>query len=657
MSAQFGRWDFAGQPPDLHHFEKVDRFLAPYGPDASSAYRLNGISILFRAFHTTNESRQETQPNIAKSGVVIAWDGRLDNRQELERQLDHSSSDVTDVAIVASAYERWDVNCLQKLVGDWAISIWNPTERSLILAKDHVGTRHLYYSSEKDRFTWSTVLDPLVLFAGCPFDLEKDYIAGWLSSFPPANLTPYAGILSVPPACYVLVRPGKVAVTPYWGFDPGKRIEYRTEREYEEHFRFAFREAVLRRLRSDTPVLAELSGGLDSSSIVCVADAITEDSREKYPRIDTVSFYDDSEPNWNERPYFTRIEAKRGRSGLHIDVAAAAPLSFEADPQHFAATPQSGRGRNAAIDQCIAGMIRQGNRVVLSGVGGDEVTGGVPNPIPELADLLAQGKLLILARRLGAWAFNKRTPWYQLLMETLREFVAPVTAFPSSRASATPWLNCDVADPDCAHGAADNWKSLGRPSFRLNVHALEILRRQLSCTALSPASLAEYRYPYLDRDLLEFLYAIPREQLVRPGQRRSLMRRAMAGIVPEEILNRSRKAFVARAPMNAITSNLPAILPLTENMQCELFGIVDAKAFVETLRRAQRGEEVAITSILRTLATEVWLRSPSTSFLRRPRRPIADASSLIDTSDSDQTTAVFRPQPLLQLKQNPLERR
>jgi asparagine synthase (glutamine-hydrolysing) len=653
MSAQFGRWDFAGQPPDLHHFEKVDRILAPYGPDASSAYRLNGISILFRAFHTTNESRQETQPNIAKSGIVIAWDGRLDNRQELKRQLDHSSSDVTDVAIVASAYDRWDVNCLQKLVGDWAISIWNPTERSLILAKDHVGTRHLYYLPEKDRFTWSTVLDPLVLFAGCPFDLEKDYIAGWLSSFPSANLTPYTGILSVPPACYVLVRPGKLTVVPYWAFDPGKRIEYRTEREYEEHFRSALRTAVHRRLRSDTPILAELSGGLDSSSIVCVADTITED---KHPRLDTVSCYDDSEPNWNERPYFTKVEEKRGRSGLHIDVALAPSFSFEENQQHFAATPQSGCYRNAAIDQFTAGMIRQGNRVILSGIGGDEVTGGVPNPIPELADLLVQGKLLTLGRRLGAWALNKRTPWHQLLAEAFREFMAPVTGFSSPRVSATPWLTLDVVEPHCANGRAQNWRIFGRPSFRLNLHALDTLRRQLSCTALSPAPLAEYRYPYLDRDLLEFLFAIPREQLVRPGQRRSLMRRSMAGIVPEEILNRRRKAFVVRSPMNAITSNWPAILPLTENMQCQLFGIVDAKAFVESLREAQRGEEVAITSILRTLATEVWLRSPSTSFLRRPSRPTTYPSSSSDACNPDPTT-VLRPQPLLQLKQNPLERR
>jgi asparagine synthase (glutamine-hydrolysing) len=655
MSAQFGRWDFAGQPPDLDHFDKADRMLARYAPDSSSAYRLNGMSILFRAFHTTNESRGETQPSIMESGSVITWDGRLDNIEELQHQLGRPSSNVTDAAVVAATYRRWDVNCLQRFVGDWAVSIWNPKECCLLLAKDQVGTRHLYYLLERDRFTWSTVLDPIVLLAGRPFELERDYIAGWLSSLPPADLTPYKGIHSVPPACYVLVRPGDLRVAPYWSFDPNKRIEYPTDGDYEEHFRSAFREAVRRRLRSDSPVLAELSGGMDSSSIVCVADGVVRHCGGIASRVDTVSYYDDSEPNWNERPYFTRIEEKRGRRGLHIDVGSLKALAFETDPHHFAATPQTVGPRSTALDQLTAGMMRQGNRVILSGVGGDEVTGGVPDPVPELADLLAEGRLLLLARQLSAWALNRRTPWYQLLAEALRVLVAPVIGSPSPDVSATPWLTLNVINRPGASRTADRGKGSGRPSFRSNLHALEMLKRQLSCTALASVSLAEYRYPYLDRELLEFLYAIPREQLVRPGQRRSLLRRAMSGIVPPEILNRSRKAFVVRAPTKAITSNLPALLNLAEHMQCEWFEMVDAKVFAERLRGAQRGEEVAITSMLRTLATEVWLRNLSTSILQRPCRPTASPAS--GAGDPDQTAALLHPRPWFQLKPNPPERR
>ena len=185
MSVQFGRWNFDGKPVDRDYLEKARATIAPYGPDDAGSYLKGNISILYHAFHTTKESRRETQPHITATGAVITWDGRLDNRAELIRQLkDVLTIGSTDVSIVAAAYEEWGTNCLGKLIGDWALSIWGPDERSLILAKDPIGTRHLYYSFDKEQVSWCTILDPLVLFAGKTFKLEEEYIAGWLSFFP-----------------------------------------------------------------------------------------------------------------------------------------------------------------------------------------------------------------------------------------------------------------------------------------------------------------------------------------------------------------------------------------------------------------------------------------------------------------------------------------
>src|SRR4029077_8194839 len=182
--------------------------------------------------------------------------------------------DSTDIEIVAAAYECWGSDCFVMLIGDWALSLWDPHTRSLILAKDPIGTRHLYYSFDNNQVKWSTILDPLDLFAGKTFALCEEYLAGWLSFLPAAHLTPYVGIHSVLPSSSVLIRPGKHAVRKFWDFNPTKQIRYPTDAEYEEHFRTVFAEAVQRRLRSDSPILAELSGGMDSSSIVCVADRI-----------------------------------------------------------------------------------------------------------------------------------------------------------------------------------------------------------------------------------------------------------------------------------------------------------------------------------------------------------------------------------------------
>ena len=112
----------------------------------------------------------------------------------------------------------------------------------------------------------------------------EEYIASWLSPFPfPApNLTPYVGVQAVPPSSSVRLTPGKrQEVTKYWDFDPGSRISYRTDGEYEEHFRCSFATAVQRRLRADRPIVAELSGGMDSSSIVSIADLLIARARER----------------------------------------------------------------------------------------------------------------------------------------------------------------------------------------------------------------------------------------------------------------------------------------------------------------------------------------------------------------------------------------
>lgn len=617
MSVQFGRLNFDGKPVDPAYFEKVKSVIAPYGPDNAGSYSKNNISILYHAFHTTKESRRETQPYITTSGVILTWDGRLDNRASLIRDLcEVVTIASTDVEIVAAAYEYWGNACLAMLIGDWALSIWDPHTRSLLLAKDPIGTRHLYYAVDKDQVSWSTVLDPLVLFAGKTFELCEEYIAGWFSFFPAAHLTPYVGIHSVPPSSSVLLRPGKHAVSKYWDFDPDKRIRYRTDAEYEEDFRTTFAEAVRRRLRSDSPILAELSGGMDSSSIVCMADTIIAQGDAETPRLDTLSYYDDSEPNWNERPYFTKVEEKRGRIGCHIDIEKQESFNFESQTDRFMATPGSGACSSGASRQFAACMAAQGNRVVLSGIGGDEVMGGVPTAVPELENLLARGQFNKLAHQLKVWALSKRKPWFHLLFEAARGFFPlAVVGVPKYKQPA-PWLNPRFVKRNrlALQGYESRLKLFGAlPAFQENLSTLDVVRRQLECSALPSKPLYEKRYPYLDRSLLEFTYSVPREELVRPGQRRSLMRRSLVGIVPDELLNRKRKAYVARGPMVNISPDWARYVEITQHMLSSSLGIVEPSKFLEALQKARQGKQVATVTMMRTIGIENWLQKVNDS--------------------------------------------
>ena len=452
MSVQFGTWNFDGQPSAADYIKKVSTTLAPYGPDRDGSYANGGVTMLYRAFHTTKESYDETQPEVTPFGAVITWDGRLDNRSELIAELRNGLTiNSTDIAIVATAYQKSGENCFCKLIGDWALSIWNPLQRSLILAKDSIGTRHLYYYFDDKRITWCTILDPLVQFGGKKFEICEEYVARWLiNRFPAADVTPYVGVQGVPPSCFVLLRPGRHGtmrtITRYWDFNPNNSIRYRTDAEYQEHFRSVFGRAVQRCLRSDRPVLAELSGGMDSSSIVCTADLIMGVGAQRSgrrlpagispvecPRLDTISWGTDSyegvEPDTNDFLWISKVEQRRGRAGFHIDFGNLEPLrtgmlerliaSF--DSGGFACTPPP-KTLSRLYQLYAAQMASGGHRVTISGVGGDGATGKEPTPLPELQNLLVGARFIAFIRQLNAWAGRTAKSRRSLLWETIQEF-------------------------------------------------------------------------------------------------------------------------------------------------------------------------------------------------------------------------------------------
>ncbi len=607
MSAQFGICSFEGRPLNREYLSMVRPVLAPYGPDSEGLFCQDNFGILYRALYTNQEARREMQPYICSSGAVITWDGRLDNRDELAHLLKPEISRAsTDVEIVAAGFERFGTRLFARLVGDWALSIWDAQTRALILARDFVGTRQLYYLMEKDQVMWCTILDPLLILAGHSFELNHEYIAGWLGFFPASSLTPYVGICSVPPSSFVTLSHGKQTVHTYWEFDANNQIRHRSDADYEQHFREVFSAAVRRRLRSDRPVVAELSGGMDSSAIVCMADRLIADGSAAARRLCTLSYYDNSEPSWNELPYVAAVEAKRAEQGYHVDACSPAATA-RVDESSFYCLPGAPDKDNAA--RAFGDfLVREDSRTVLSGLGGDEVLGGVPTPNPELQDLIVRLELRRLCQQLKAWALSQRRPWIYLLWEALRDFAPPRPARSREIERSMPWLLPEFK--------RRFWPALSGyeprlsliespPSFQQNLSTLEALQRHLACTAPGSDPAYQRLYPYLDRELVEFCFAIPRDQLVRPGRRRFLQRNALRGIVPAEILER-RKSFLVRGPMTALAAQFKQFA--NRGMITASLGILDPESFSRYLGRVRAGEETAIVPLMRLLTIERWLQ-------------------------------------------------
>ncbi len=612
MSAQAGVWNFDEAPASREVLANISQTISQYGPDGEQTYFSGPMGMLYRPFHTTKESRLERQPHVSSHGKVVMWDGRLDNREELIPQLRGDlSADLTDLAIVVAAFERWGPDCFCKVVGDWALSIWDPIQKDVILARDYIGVRHLYYYPTSKRVMWCTYLAPLVL-SGDQFTLNDEYIAGYLALYPEAHLTPYREIHAVPPGKFVRIREGKATIHPYWAFHPEVRIRHKTDAEYEEHFRVVFRQAVRRRLRSDSPILAELSGGLDSSSIVCMADDILDKEGTETPRLDTLSFYDPREPDGDERPYFSKVEATRGRMGYHCDAGAEVISIPQALPTFFPCPGSLGDEKVQATDFRRKLIREHKYRVSLSGIGGDEFLGGVPRAGPQLADLILEFRPAELARQLMAWSFAKRRPWIQLLGEAC-VLLLPVWARArlTSDAKVATWI-----DADFARRNRFRFRQLGPIgdygftlcSRREYAQTVVALSWQMSSSAIPFEGSEERRYPYLDQNLLEFLLAIPANQLLRPGERRSLMRRALAGLLPREIVHRKTKAVSVRKFITGVQANWETLEALLYPGASSRFGFLNPSRFHQDLLRAKHGDAPQLVRMVKVIALELWLQ-------------------------------------------------
>jgi asparagine synthase (glutamine-hydrolysing) len=630
MSVQGGIWNFDGQPVDPKLPENLSESLRQQGPDGESIYVKDSVGLLYRPLHTTAESRQEKQPYTSRRGFIVTWDGRLDNREvliaDLRGDLDDSP---TDVAIFAAAFDRWDSACFRRIIGDWAVSIWKPEQRELVFAVDYMAIRHIFYYLKNDRIWWATDLSPLVLLSGDKFHIDDDYIAGYFAHDPDAHLTPYREIREVPPGQFVRIRKGGASVERYWRFSPKSRIRYKTDAEYEEHFRHAFRQSVRRRLRSDSPVLAELSGGLDSSSIVCMADDIKSQEGVQTPRLDTLSYYDKTEPSGDDWIYFQKIEEKRGRVGIHIDgsTLGSSPASLECS--EFCPLPGA-LGVWQKLGEERADVVRDGGyRAVLSGIGGDEFLGGVPDPRALLADLIVQCKFVSLAQQLMAWSLVKRRPLIQLLWQSaIGVLPASLGQYVVKEAKVEPWIRKDFAKRTrlaVRQLDVDEHFGLWLPTRRSYIGGVQLMACKLAKFIPPVSALEEARYPYLDQNLIEFILSIPASQLLRPGERRSLMRRSLAGIVPQEILSRRTKQVGARGPVKVLEKHWNELQSVYQTPLSSTLGYVDEAQLLKTICDAHAGKIVPLARVLWTISLEYWLRDLATRGLLDT--PAASSSS------------------------------
>jgi asparagine synthase (glutamine-hydrolysing) len=208
MSALAGIYNFNGTPADPELISALGPALDPWGPDGGGEICIGPIGMACRAFHTTSESLHEGQPLVSSQGHILTWDGRIDNREELiDLLLDLLPEQPTDADIAMAVCRKWGDDGIVKIIGDFAFAWVDKINSKLLLGRDAIGTRPLFYHVNKDRIFWSSSIKLLLDLAGCKIEINEEYVGNYLALYPQEpGQTPYVGICSVKPGHVVIIK-------------------------------------------------------------------------------------------------------------------------------------------------------------------------------------------------------------------------------------------------------------------------------------------------------------------------------------------------------------------------------------------------------------------------------------------------------------------
>lgn len=633
MSIIWGVLKQHGAVVDASELRQLGTHTERYATEPGRFYINERLGMGVQRLSTHHRSQMDHGLMSDTAGNVIAFDGRLDNAQEIASLVDIDAEHTSDASIALAAYLRWEEKSFSRFTGDWAIAIWSGRKRRLILARDHAGSRTLYFHRGRAGLVWATHLDTFQSSA-LRGPLSEGYAGSYLASFPVQNRTPYEGLFSVRPGHYLVFEDEVAAEGQHWTPLVKTSIRYDSEREYDEHFLTLFGQSVARRTGPGAPILAHLSGGMDSTAIVCMSDHMRRSVNQNSDLLDTLSFYDDSESSLDERAYFTITENRRGKTGIHLNTAMGLrtfePVSSD-DGRYY--LPGSDSFSLEQEKRLLRLVWEQGYRVILSGTGGDELLGGVPTGLPELSDLLWRGEITKLFRRSIEWCLPGRTPLLYCLRDTARFAFLLFATGSASKPKAPPWLSKRLRGGTPQNGSAElsfTKRIRSEPHQLDNAETWSLVLETLPHTRPQILFRPEYRYPMLDKDLVEFLFSIPREELVQPGRRRVLMRRALRGIVPKEILERRRKAYQLRAPLQSLRQAQEGLRRLWKNSILAEEGFVEIDILRREFDRCVQGEAEWCRAIFRTIAYELWLRT------RHADRPASSSAPLRTKSQTFQ---------------------
>jgi asparagine synthase (glutamine-hydrolysing) len=543
--------------PDVD-LETMQEALLHLGPDGNHILKDEGMALGHLAMHITPESVSETLPYASPGGrFMITSDARIHNREELVDRLSIPPPDrgtIPDSLLILKAFEEWGEACPGYFLGEFAFAIWDRQEKQLFCAVDHLGIRPFFYYHSSNHFIFASQIKGIRVLPFIPSQLNNHHLARYLQ-VPLQVESPdslFKGIRRLKGSRSLTLRDGKLQTRVYWKPGPVKEIRYSNDNDYADALRELLITSIRSRLRTlpRVQIGVALSGGLDSSSIACIAARELKSQGRRLAAVSSVLPENYQGIESDEREYIQAVLRQEPNIDIHyVTAEGGSPfddldIAFEGgqkfvNPFHY---------MDRALWQTAQAS---GVRLLFYGEGGDHMASYNGND--SLYRLVRQwkwGAALRLARQCSR---TQGKPLKQIVKNhIIKPFCPSWLLYYYDRLKrskkAKENLLYTAVNFDFAAQCGVSKTMFMRHLYTVNQYPafmLDKLKAGKFILAAENTRMSHFGingvYPFFDKRIIEFCLAVPAEQFVKGGQPRSLLRRAMQGILPPKIQWRKDK--------------------------------------------------------------------------------------------------------------------
>lgn len=596
------------------------------GPDEFGIYRDDQVG-LASARLSIIDLAGGSQPIANEDGTVwIVFNGEIFNYVELRPLLEkkgHQFSTKTDTEVIIHLYEEYGTDCLNLLNGQFAIGIWDSNTKTLLLARDRLGIRPLFYSQHNQSLLFASEIKSFLAVPG--FHLEYDLQAlrqvfTYWAPQPPR--TPFENVKQIPPGHYLLYRQNRLIIEPYWQLSFEGNIHQdkrggssRSEKEILEQFSALLIDATQIRLRADVPVGAYLSGGLDSSTIAAIIRKYTETPLDSF----SIAF---STKEFNESDF--QQEMARYLGTRHQVINCTPDDIGHVFPEVIWHTESPILRTSPAPMFLLSKLVREnGYKVVLTGEGADEILAGydifkemkirrfvAKDPSSSLRPLLFK-KLYPDIPRLRESSEFVMAFFQRRLMETNSPFYSHFIRWENTARTLRFFKNSFKDDMNYEElpipADFTRWSNLAKAQYLEMVTFLSPYLLSSQGDRPSMAHSVEGRFPFLDYRMVEFCNLLPDDFKLRGLNEKYLLRKFASVLLPEEIWKRKKRPYRAPIKSSFFSDHQPEYLTdLLSEKSLIKSGIFNPLAVKKLVMKASNEaqlseiEEMAIVGIIST---------------------------------------------------------